>query len=174
MAILERSNSRSNLKPKIQVEEQMLECKAFNATSPKKQHSYNVEASDGIDQDATYVEDEGEEEENEHEEDQDDEEEKEVEEDNGEDCPHEEFGSKGNFTKSPLPKEKQPIKHKVVKTRLKITDIVTLNYGIYTRNCTTHLSKSFFNPRLRTMMGDGTFRYIPLSKCVAISITFKF
>jgi hypothetical protein len=69
----------------------------------------SVEASDGIDQDATFVEDEGEEEKNEHEEDQDDEQEKEVEEDNGdeelEDCPSEESKSKGSFTESPLPKE---------------------------------------------------------------------
>jgi hypothetical protein len=119
MAILEKNNFRSNLKPKIQVEEKMLECKAFNAISPKKQHSCSVEGSDGIDQDATFMEDEVEEEENKHERDQEDVQKKEVEEDNG-DEELEESGSKGNFTKSPLPKKKQPIKHKVVKTRSKI------------------------------------------------------
>ncbi len=82
-----------------------------------------MQACDGIDQDAKSMEDEGEEDNNEHEEDQEDEQEEEVEEDNGdvelEDYPSEQFGSKGNFVESPLPKEKQPIKHKVVKIRLK-------------------------------------------------------
>ncbi len=36
MAILEKNNYGSNLKPKILVEMQVLECKASNAGSPKK------------------------------------------------------------------------------------------------------------------------------------------
>ncbi len=42
MAIIEKNNFGSNLKPKIQVEVQVLECKASNATSPKKQQSCKV------------------------------------------------------------------------------------------------------------------------------------